>query len=122
MDLVKCLASALSEHKVMPDHVIFTTYQEREGGTTRIGENQKQPYLGAELTIAISDKTLAVPETPFPDICSMYSSFWKEQDSNAAVSIEPTIEGAVKLADRIGAQHGGEAYIWLEERFNILRP
>lgn len=52
MDLVKCLASALSELKVMPDHVIFTTYQEREDGTTRIGKSQKQPYSGGELTIA----------------------------------------------------------------------
>lgn len=58
----------------------------------------------------------------------MYSLFWKEQDSNAAVSIEPTIEGAVKLADRIGAQHGSmQAFVTgslhlVGGALNILRP
>ncbi|KUL81630.1 hypothetical protein ZTR_09654 [Talaromyces verruculosus] len=36
--LVKCLAHTLSEHGAMPDHVIFTTYQERDDGSTRIGK------------------------------------------------------------------------------------
>ncbi|PGH27152.1 hypothetical protein AJ80_01108 [Polytolypa hystricis UAMH7299] len=38
MTLVECLVHALSEHNTRPDHVIFTTYQEREDGSTRIGK------------------------------------------------------------------------------------
>ncbi|KAJ5990336.1 hypothetical protein N7499_010863 [Penicillium canescens] len=36
--LMECLAHALSEYNVRPDHVIFTTYQERIDGSTRIGK------------------------------------------------------------------------------------
>ncbi|KAJ5594687.1 folylpolyglutamate synthase, partial [Penicillium hispanicum] len=88
-DLLESLSRALSEHDAKPDHVIFTTYQEREDGTTRI------------------DKTLKAPETPFSDLCPIYSSLWKETHPHAAVSIEPTIEGAIKLAERISEQQGG---------------
>lgn len=38
VDLLKCLARALSEHNAIPDNVIFTTYHERDDGSTRIGE------------------------------------------------------------------------------------
>lgn len=38
---MECLAQALSEFNAEPDHVIFTTYQEREDGSTRIGEKIK---------------------------------------------------------------------------------
>ncbi|KAJ5950463.1 Mur ligase C-terminal [Penicillium vulpinum] len=87
--LVQCLAHSLSEHNAKPDHVIFTTYQEREDGTTRI------------------DKTLKVPQTPFPDFCAIYSSLWQEFDPIAAVSTKPTIEAAIRSAKRLGAQRGG---------------
>ncbi|KAH8697590.1 folylpolyglutamate synthase [Talaromyces proteolyticus] len=87
--LVKCLAHALSEHGAMPDHVIFTTYQERDDGSTRI------------------DKTLKIPETPFPDLCAIYASLWKDIDPQAAVSTEPSIEGAIKLAKGIGVERCG---------------
>lgn len=35
--LVECVARAL-EKKARPDHVIFTTYEEREDGSARIGK------------------------------------------------------------------------------------
>ncbi|KAF3391271.1 hypothetical protein F1880_007783 [Penicillium rolfsii] len=89
IDLVKCLAYALAKHDAKPDHVIFTTYHEREDGTVRI------------------DKTLKVPETPFPDFCGIYSEIWKEIHPHAIVSTEPTIEGAIRLAERISVQQGG---------------
>jgi folylpolyglutamate synthase len=38
VDLLTTLAHALSRHKALPNHVIFTTYHEREDGSTRIGE------------------------------------------------------------------------------------
>ncbi|KAJ5672998.1 hypothetical protein N7507_002125 [Penicillium longicatenatum] len=73
----------------MPDHIIFTTYNVRDDGSTRI------------------DKTLKVPQTPFPDPCTLYSSLWKKMHPHATVSIESTIEGAIRLAERISVQQGG---------------
>ncbi|KAJ5938434.1 Mur ligase C-terminal [Penicillium verhagenii] len=87
--LVECLARSLSKHNARPDYVIFTTYQEREDGSTRI------------------DKTLKVPEIPFPDFCTIYSSLWVELEPKAAVSTEPNIEGAIRFAKQLGAQRDG---------------
>ena len=53
------------------------------------------------------DKTLKIPETPFPDMCSIYTSLWRQRDAKASVLSEATIEGAIKLANRIGAAQGG---------------
>ena len=39
VDLLKCLARALPEHNANPDHVIFTTYDERDDGSKKRGEN-----------------------------------------------------------------------------------
>lgn len=39
--LLECLAHALLKHNAGPDHVIFTTYHEREDGSTRIGKKMK---------------------------------------------------------------------------------
>ncbi|KAJ5938439.1 hypothetical protein N7466_001573 [Penicillium verhagenii] len=108
--LLECLAHALSKHNAKPDHVIFTTYNEREDGSTRI------------------DKTLKVPQTPFPDFCTSYSSLWKTMHPHAAVSIESTIEGAIRLAERIGVQQGGmQVFVTgslhlVGGALNILRP
>lgn len=129
VDLLKCLASALSKHNAIPDHVIFTTYHEREDGSTRIGEKYRQlrsPNI--ELIVHMSDKTLKVPETPFPDLCTIYSSLWKEIHPLAAVSTEPTIQGAIKLADRLSIQQGGmQAFVTgslhlVGGALNLLRP
>lgn len=38
VELLQCLVRALSEYNANPDHVIFTTYHERDDGSTRIGE------------------------------------------------------------------------------------
>ncbi|RAL09340.1 bifunctional folylpolyglutamate synthase/dihydrofolate synthase [Aspergillus homomorphus CBS 101889] len=110
LDLVEYLAQALSELDAMPDHVIFTTYNEREDGSTRI------------------DKTLKAPEKPFPDLCSIYSTRWKEFDSQATVSTTETIEEAIKAAKSISAQHGGIHVLvtgslhLVGGALNILRP
>ncbi|KAJ5537512.1 hypothetical protein N7494_006991 [Penicillium frequentans] len=110
VDLVKCLAYALSKPDVTPDHVIFTTYHEREDGTTRI------------------DKTLKVPETPFPDLCAIYSSLWKGIHPQATVSIEPTIEAAIRAAELMSARQGGmQAFVTgslhlVGGALNLLRP
>ncbi|KAJ5312639.1 hypothetical protein N7508_003469 [Penicillium antarcticum] len=110
VDLMESLAHALSEYNAKPDHVIFTTYEERIDGTTRI------------------DKTLKVPEKPFPDLCATYSSLWKDFDNQAVVSSESTIEGALNSAKQISAQESG-AQIFVTGSLhlvggalNLLRP
>lgn len=53
-----------------------------------------------------------MPETPFPDLCAIYSSLWKELHPDATISIESTIEQAIRLAERVSIQHGGmEAFV-----------
>ncbi|RAK99394.1 folylpolyglutamate synthase [Aspergillus ibericus CBS 121593] len=87
--LVECLAHALSARGAKPEHVIFTTYNERDDGTSRL------------------DKTLKVPEKPFPDLCSVYAAVWSRLDPEAIVSSKPTIEAAIRLAEQIAAESGG---------------
>ncbi|KAJ5535390.1 folylpolyglutamate synthase [Penicillium freii] len=108
--LMECLAHSLSKYNARPDHVIFTTYQERIDGSSRI------------------DKTIKEPETPFPDLCATYASLWKDFDNQAVVASEPTIEAALNLAKRIGAQEGGvQVFVTgslhlVGGALNLLRP
>ncbi|EEP78059.1 hypothetical protein UREG_02908 [Uncinocarpus reesii 1704] len=80
--LVRSLAHALLRNNVKPENVIFTTYQEKE-------DKSIVPNVQA-------------PATPFHDLCTLYSSVWKELDPQATVTSEPTIERAVNLARQIG--------------------
>lgn len=81
-----------------------------------------------KLNVHLLDKTLKVPETPFPDLCAIYSSLWKEIHPHATVSTEPTIQGAIKLAERISMQQGGmQAFVTgslhlVGGALNLLRP
>ncbi|QSS62782.1 folylpolyglutamate synthase [Histoplasma capsulatum] len=87
--LVECLAHSILKHKAAPNCVIFTTYQESEGESTRIGN------------------TGILSETSFPELSGLYSSIWTSLSPKSVVSIEPTIERAIKLAKHIGTQQGG---------------
>ncbi|KKZ63275.1 folylpolyglutamate synthase [[Emmonsia] crescens] len=114
-DLVECLAHSLLKHNVSPDYVIFTTYQESEGGSTRIGKSKLS-------------HSIKLPETYFPKFCDLYSSLWKELNPRAVVSTEPTIEGAIQHARRISAQQGGMEVLVTGSLYlaggalNFLRP
>lgn len=80
------------------------------------------------LTIYMTDKTLKVPETPFPDLCAIYASLWRELDPQATVTREPTIESAIKLAKRLSGERGGtEVFVtgslhMVGGALNLLRP
>lgn len=125
--LLKCLAHALLKHNAIPDHVIFTTYNERKDGSTRIGNYIKKAAVRYRANY-FSDKTLKVPQTPFPDFCTIYSSLWKTMHPSATVSIESTIEGAIRLAEQISVQQGGmQVFVTgslhlVGGALNILRP
>lgn len=59
------------------------------------------------LIIFLPEKPMGRSGTPFPDFCAKYSSYWVKLESTAKVSTESTIEGAIELAKRLGAQRGG---------------
>lgn len=126
---MECLARALFASNARPEYVIFTTYQERQDGTTRIGLFRRFSMI-PEINLAnqITDKTLKTPETPYPDLCAIYTSLWKEMDAKATVSVEPSIEGAINLAERISSDKGG-AHVFVTGSLhlvggalNLLRP
>ncbi|KAH1309454.1 hypothetical protein KXX47_007065, partial [Aspergillus fumigatus] len=85
--LVRSLAHALFKNKVKPDHVIFTTYQEREDDSI--------------------DRVTEVSEARIHDLCALYCSVWKELDPQATVTSAPTIEEAVRLARTMRAHEDG---------------
>lgn len=106
--LVECLGRALLEQGAKPEHVIFTTYNERDDGTSRLGKIPHTAQLSVSALISYStDKTLKVPEKPFPDLCSVYTAIWSRLDPEAVVSSRPTIESAIRLAEQIAARCGG---------------
>ncbi|KAH1707709.1 hypothetical protein KXW31_009151, partial [Aspergillus fumigatus] len=72
--LVRSLAHTLFKNKVKPGHVIFTTYQEKDGDPI--------------------DRTTKDSGSLLHDVCALYTSVWKELDPQAIVTTAPTIEGA----------------------------
>ncbi|TGZ78639.1 putative tetrahydrofolylpolyglutamate synthase [Ascodesmis nigricans] len=87
--LMECLAHSLRENGIRPRYIIFTTYQERLDGNTRI------------------DKTLKSLLSPPPDVLTMYSEGWKKIDPQAEIITENAIEGALHAARKIGEKEGG---------------
>ncbi|KAF3936553.1 hypothetical protein ABW19_dt0202585 [Dactylella cylindrospora] len=87
--LLESLAAALSENNIKPKYVVFTTYQERKDGSSRI------------------DKTLKTPETPYPDLPAVYSEIWEKIDPDAVVVRQNSIEEALDFARDIGDKHNG---------------
>ncbi|KAJ5268616.1 hypothetical protein N7505_004374 [Penicillium chrysogenum] len=75
VSLMNCLAHALLEYNVRPDHIIFTI-------------NQK----GVELTIPVTDKTVTVPKTPLRNLYATYSSSWQDFDNQAKVFMHKKVE------------------------------
>ena len=132
-ELLTSLWQALHEQKALPDHVILTTYHEREDGRIRIGRcllnllNSIQE-TGCANDNSTQDKTLKMPETPFPDLCGLYASRWRELQPDATVSTESTIEGAIRSANHLSSQQGSiEVFITgslhlVGGALSILRP
>lgn len=53
------------------------------------------------------DKTLKVPETPFPNLGTHYATRWEQLDPKAQLYVEPTIEDALMLAREIAVEKKG---------------
>ncbi|KAL9119008.1 MAG: hypothetical protein Q9187_004435, partial [Circinaria calcarea] len=88
--LLKCIAQALQEDGVGVQHVIFSTYKKTQDGTTKTETSFESPELLASQSLQES-----------------YVEVWKGIDPGVRVSIEPTIEGALELARRIGNRGKG---------------
>ncbi|KAL5342887.1 folylpolyglutamate synthase [Aspergillus crustosus] len=82
--LVDALAHALLNNNARPDHVIFTSYQDRDDDS--------------------SNRGIDVPDISFHDLCASYSIAWKNIDPGAKITVTSTIERAVKLARGFGDQ------------------
>lgn len=52
---MECLADTLFAHNSMPEHVIFTTYQERKDGSSRIGKSHI-PYIHIYMVVAAVER------------------------------------------------------------------
>lgn len=78
--------------------------------------------------LTVIDKTLKVSGTPLPDFCAMHSSLWKDLDPKSQISIEPTIERAIKRAKQLSAQKDGSQVLvtgslhLVGGAVNLLRP
>ncbi|KAI9736733.1 MAG: hypothetical protein M1834_000937 [Cirrosporium novae-zelandiae] len=85
--LLSCIAKSLRENRMQLQHVIFSTYDERQDGITRIDKNLQNRFSS--------------------DAQERYANIWKSIDPKAEISLERTIEGALKLAKMIGDQGNG---------------
>jgi len=108
--MLECLAQSLKSNSVQLEYVIFTTYKERQDGSTRIDKSFNTP----------GSHPLVVP-VEFPDI-------WRKIDPEAAIINEQTIEGALNFARRIGEEKGGMQTLvtgslhLIGGALNLLRP
>ncbi|OJJ76459.1 hypothetical protein ASPBRDRAFT_192594 [Aspergillus brasiliensis CBS 101740] len=86
--LLECLAVSLAESDALPDHVIFTTYIEREDKSEKI------------------DKDILPNSLPNLSLLSLYAEKWETLDPRSATSIltKETIEEAIDAARIISAQ------------------
>ncbi|KAL9119551.1 MAG: hypothetical protein Q9187_003896 [Circinaria calcarea] len=103
--LLKCVARSLQDSGIRAQHVIFSTYDERQDGVVRIGMAQRH-ILGTEHRLILtSDKNL---QNRFSlEVQERYAEIWRTIDPDAEISLERTIEGALNLARRIGDRGNG---------------
>ncbi|KAL8906531.1 MAG: hypothetical protein Q9207_001969 [Kuettlingeria erythrocarpa] len=88
--LLKGVAEALHRGGLQIQHVILSTYEERQDGAVSMDHCSK------------------APEQPFsPDLQKDYIDAYRSIDPGARISIEPTIEGALNLAREIGSRDNG---------------
>ncbi|KAI4282731.1 MAG: hypothetical protein L6R38_002735 [Xanthoria sp. 2 TBL-2021] len=88
--LLKGVAETLHRGGLQIQHVILSTYEERQDGAVSM------------------DPCSKTPEQPFSlDLQKDYIEAYRSIDPDARISIEPTIEGALNLAREIGSRDNG---------------
>lgn len=88
--ILKGVARGLQESGMQIQHVILSTYEERQDGTVGINQCSNPP------------------KKPFSlDVQKDYVDAYKSINPNVDIAIEPTIEGALNLAKDIGDRDNG---------------
>ncbi|RDL31543.1 uncharacterized protein BP5553_09752 [Venustampulla echinocandica] len=85
--LLRSIAESLQDNKIWMQYIIFTTYDERRDGQTRIDRNLKKRFSA--------------------EVQARYAETWGHLDPTATVLRERTIEGALDRAREIGDQNNG---------------
>jgi folylpolyglutamate synthase len=83
-------------------HVIFSTYDERRDGTTRIGICSHGSTLIEHMLIPPVDRNLTKRFST--EVSEHYAEIWENLDPQATISRERTIEDALHRAREIGDQ------------------
>jgi folylpolyglutamate synthase len=102
--LLNAIAKALQYRNIKMQHVIFTTFKERQDGTTTIGMLIPPFHLTKAYSVLYFQNTY---ETVSLDLQERYANIWKSIDPLAKIWLEPTVESALQLAKRIGDQGNG---------------
>ena len=86
-------------------HIIFSTYDEKQDGSIRIGDSS---YSTARISHKLNPSSDRNLKNRFSSkVQELYAEFWKKFDPEAAVSCERTIEGALHQARQIGELNNG---------------
>lgn len=117
--LLKDLAQALLGRKCRPDHVIFTTYQEREDGIQRPGKSDVHVACAQCSDCNTIEKTLIYSEPQFLELVAKYHDFWQALDPDATVSTTSSVEAAVKLAQNM-MDHGKQKHILVTGSLHLV--
>ncbi|KKZ68232.1 hypothetical protein EMCG_06089 [[Emmonsia] crescens] len=85
--LLRTLATSLRDNNIQMKNVIFSSYDERQDGRTRIDRNLRNRFS--------------------PELQKSYADFWRGFDRTATVLCERTIEEALHRAREIGDENNG---------------
>jgi folylpolyglutamate synthase len=97
------LATALAGSGVQ--HAIFTTYERDHDSDSRNSMHIYIVPLALPLADSSSDPEPKVLEMPFQDQ-HVYAEIWNRAQPNSTILFEPTIQGAIEAARKIGKAHG----------------
>ncbi|GLA46198.1 hypothetical protein AnigIFM63604_008986 [Aspergillus niger] len=102
--LLECLAESLAERDALPDHVIFTTYIEREDELTKMDKD------------ALPTSLLDLSVLP------LFAEKWKElsPQSMSSISTKETIEEAIETARSINAQQDNVSQVLITGCFYLV--
>jgi folylpolyglutamate synthase len=84
-------------------YAIFTTYERGQDFDSRIGTYAYVAILTFPRANCDLDRQPKILEMPSRDV---YSAIWKRTQPNANILFEPTIQGALEIARKIGKEHG----------------
>jgi folylpolyglutamate synthase len=97
------LATSLAGSEVQ--YAIFTTYERDQDSDSRNGMHIYVVSLALPLADSSSDSQRKILEMPSQDQ-QVYAEIWKRAHPDSTIFFEPTIQGALEMARKIGKDHG----------------